>query len=94
MLVYVLLCSSCGKCYADSWAVSFSKRMFKVSHRYIVLSIASELWPYLKDNWLLLKVYQYSVIDVLNDYLPKGFKERYRMWRDCYTAYFWEGYAI
>ncbi len=45
--------------------------MFKVPHRHIVLSVASELWPYLKDNWDLLKVYQDSAIDALNDYLPK-----------------------
>lgn len=64
------ICSCCGKRYADSWAVGLSKRMFKVSHRHIVLSVASELWPYLKDNWPLLKVYQDSAIDALNQYLP------------------------
>lgn len=65
------ICSCCGKRHADSWAFSLSKRMFKVPHRHIVISIASELWPYLKDNWPLLKVYQDSAIDALNDYLPK-----------------------
>lgn len=69
------VCSCCGKRYADSWAVSLSKRMFKVPHRHIVLSVASELWPYLKDNWPLLKVYQDSAIDALNDYLPKVLKD-------------------
>ncbi|MFH0767220.1 MAG: transposase [Bacillota bacterium] len=64
------ICSCCGKRYADSWAVALSKRMFKVPHRHIVLSVASELWPYLKDNWPLLKVYQDSAIDALNQYLP------------------------
>jgi hypothetical protein len=45
--------------------------MFRVPHRHIVISVASELWPYLKDNWDMLKVYQDSAIDALNDYLPK-----------------------
>lgn len=65
------ICSSCGKRHADNWALNLSKRMFKVPHRHIVLSIASELWPYLKDNWPLKKVYMDSAIDALNDYLPK-----------------------
>lgn len=65
------ICSCCGKRHADSWAINLSKCMFKVPHRHIVLSVASELWPYLKDNWPLLKVYQDSAIDALNDYLPK-----------------------
>lgn len=64
------ICSCCGKRYADSWAVSLSKKMFRVPHRHIVLSVASELWPYLKGNWSLLKVYQDSAIDALNQYLP------------------------
>ncbi|MFH1637282.1 MAG: transposase [Candidatus Woesearchaeota archaeon] len=65
------LCSCCGKRHADSWAVDLSKRMFKVPHRHLVISIASELWPYLDGNWPLLKVYMDSAIDALNDYLPK-----------------------
>lgn len=65
------ICSCCGKRHADNWAVNLSKRMFKVPHRHIVLSVASELWPYLRDNWPMLKVYQDSAIDALNDYLPK-----------------------
>ena len=69
------ICSCCGKRYADSWAVDLSKRMFKVPHRHVVLSVASELWPYLKDNWPLLKVYQDSAIDALNDYLPKSMRD-------------------
>ena len=51
--------------------------MFKVPHRHIVLSVASELWPYLKDNWPRLKVYQDSAIDALNDYLPKTMGEEF-----------------
>ena len=69
------ICSCCGKRHADSWAVALSMRMFKVSHRHIVISVASEFWPYLKDNWDLLKVYQDSAIDALNDYLPNAMGE-------------------
>lgn len=65
------ICSCCGKRHADSWAVDLSRRMFKVPHRHLVISVASELWPYLEDNWDLLKVYQDSAIDALDDYLPK-----------------------
>lgn len=73
------ICSCCGKRHADSWAVDLSKRMFKVPHRHLVISVASELWPYLKDNWPLLKVYQDSAIDALNDYLPKAVGEDIRV---------------
>lgn len=69
------ICSCCGKRHADAWAIQLSKRMFKVPHRHIVISVASELWPYLKGNWPLLKVYQDSAIDALNDYLPKAMGE-------------------
>ena len=65
------ICSCCGKRHADAWAASLSKRMFKVPHRHLVLSIASELWPYLKEDRKLWKPYMDSAIDTLNDYLPK-----------------------
>lgn len=65
------ICSCCGKRHADAWALQLSKRMFKVPHRHLVLSIASELWPYLKEDRKLWKVYMDSSIDTLNDYLPK-----------------------
>ena len=65
------ICSCCGKRHADVWAVGLSRRMFRVPHRHIVLSVASELWPYLKGNWPLLKVYMDSAVDTLNDYMPK-----------------------
>lgn len=66
------ICSGCGKRYADAWAMQLSRRMFKVPHRHIVLSIASELWPYLRKDRTLWKTYMDSAIDTLNDYLPKA----------------------
>lgn len=65
------ICSCCGKRHADAWAMSLSQRMFKVPHRHLVLSIASELWPYLRNDRKLWKTYMDSAIDTLNDYLPK-----------------------
>ena len=65
------ICSCCGKRHADTWALQLSKRMFKVPHRHLVLSVASELWPYLKGDRKLWKTYMDSAIDTLNDYLPK-----------------------
>lgn len=61
------LCSYCGKKYADAWSKNLSKRMFKVKHRHIVLSIPNILWKWLKnnrDNW---KDYMDSGILTLND---------------------------
>lgn len=69
------ICSCCGKRHADAWAMGLSKRMFKVPHRHLVISIASELWPFLKANRKLWKTYMDSAIDSLNDYLPKIMKK-------------------
>lgn len=65
------ICSNCGKRHADRWAISLSKSMFKVSHRHFVLSVPSVLWPYLKKDRNLWKVYMDSAIDTCNDYFPK-----------------------
>lgn len=69
------ICSCCGKRHADRWALQLSKRMFKVPHRHLVLSIASELWSYLLTDRKLWKVYMDSAIDTLDDYLPKITKQ-------------------
>ena len=65
------MCSSCGKRYADQWAKSLSKAMFKVPHRHFVMSVPSQIWPYLKENKALWKIYMDSAIDACNDYFPK-----------------------
>lgn len=76
-LVYQLLgcnsrlCSRCGKRYNDQWAVSLSKAMFQVPHRHFVLSIPSQLWPYLKADRSLWKDYMDSAMDTCADYFPK-----------------------
>jgi len=65
------LCSRCGKRYNDQWAVSLSKAMFQVPHRHFVLSIPSQLWPYLKADRSLWKDYMDSAMDTCADYFPK-----------------------
>ena len=65
------ICSNCGKRHTDQWAKSLSKRMFNIPHRHLVLSVPSILWPYLKQDRNLWKVYMDSAIDSCNDYFPK-----------------------
>ena len=65
------ICSNCGKRYADQWAFSLSKSMFQIPHRHFVLSIPEIIWPYLKQDRSLWKVYMDSTMDTCNDYFPK-----------------------
>jgi len=61
------ICSNCGKNYTDKWAESFSKKMFNVPHRHLVLSISDRLWPYLYEDRSLWKVLMDSAINAIND---------------------------
>lgn len=61
------ICSNCGKNYTDKWAKSFSKKMFDVPHRHLVLTIPDKLRPYLLENRGLWKVLMDSAIKALND---------------------------
>ena len=45
--------------------------MFQIPHRHFVISIPSIIWPYLKQDRNLWKVYMDSAIDTCNDYFPK-----------------------
>ena len=65
------ICSNCGKRHADQWSKSLSKRMFQTPHRHFVISVPSIIWPYLKQDRNLWKVYMDSAIDTCNDYFPK-----------------------
>ena len=65
------VCSNCGKRYADQWAISLSKKMFKIPHRHFVISVPDIIWSYLKQDRSLWKVYMDSAIDTCNDYFPK-----------------------
>jgi len=65
------LCTNCGKRYNDQWAKSLAHAMFRVPHRHFVLSIPSQLWPYLRENRKLWKDYMDSAIETCADYFPK-----------------------
>lgn len=71
------LCSSCGKRYTDQWSLSLSRAMFNVPHRHFVMSVPSMLWPFLKENRGLWKVYMDSAIETFDDYFPKLMRNRF-----------------
>lgn len=70
------ICSNCGKNYTDKWSVQLSKKMFRVPHRHIVLSMPDKLWPELRlyrDAW---KVVMDSAIRAINDVLSKFLQQK------------------
>lgn len=60
------ICSKCGKNYTDKWAKELSRKMFKVPHRHLVLSIPDKLWTIIKEDRSLLKVLMDSAIKAIN----------------------------
>lgn len=71
------LCSCCGKRYADQWAKSIAKSMFKVPHRHMVFSIAPELRYFLKNKsyW---KDYMDCARTCFKNYMPVMLKRMLR----------------
>ena len=65
------LCTRCGKRYTEQWSRKLAKRLFNVPHRHFVLSIPSQIWPYLRQERSLWKVYMDSAIETIDDYFPK-----------------------
>ena len=63
------ICSNCGKNYTDKWAKSLRRAMFKVPHRHLVLSIASELWEVIREYRDLQKIMMDCAIRTLNNVL-------------------------
>jgi hypothetical protein len=61
------ICTSCGKKYTDKWAERTAKSMFDVPHRHVVMTIASELWQYIKEDRELQKVLMDCAINVFKD---------------------------
>ena len=49
------ICSRCGKLHADEWARKLKRRLFKVDHRHIVMTIPEELRPFFKKDRKLFK---------------------------------------
>ena len=61
------ICTRCGKIYADKWAESVANSLFDVTHRHVVMTIAEELWPYVKEHRRLQKVMMDCAITVFKD---------------------------
>ncbi len=82
-LVYIgcnsRLCSFCGKSYADKWSTSLSKKMFKVPHRHIVLTIPEILWNWLKKHREYWKNYMDCGILTLNEIFSQMIKKKIKV---------------
>ncbi len=61
------ICSRCGKLHADEWARKLSKRLFKVNHRHVVMTLAEELRSFFEQDRSLLKVLMDSAIIAIED---------------------------
>lgn len=72
------LCSSCGKRYAEQWAVSLSQALAPVPHRHIVLTAPDTLWPYLR-TWDVMRVYMNAAIAAFNDYFSRRLHRHVRV---------------
>lgn len=65
------ICPRCGKRYTDQWSKKMARKLSDVPHRHFVLSIPSQLWPYLRQDRSLWKTYMDSAIETIDDYFPK-----------------------
>lgn len=61
------ICTHCGKKYADKWAERVASSVFNVPHRHVVMTIAKELWPYVKERRELQKVLMDCAVNVFKD---------------------------
>lgn len=61
------VCTHCGKRFADQWAERVAKKTFDVAHRHFTLTCPEELWPYFKENRILLKDYMDCAIRTISD---------------------------
>jgi hypothetical protein len=51
------VCTSCGKKHTDKWSKRLVKTLYKKPHRHVVLTIPDKLWPYIKENQDILKLF-------------------------------------
>ena len=63
------LCTHCGKKYADQWAGELSLRMFDVTHRHMVFTIAHTLRQFFEKDRSHWKVIMDSVNDTMVDFM-------------------------
>jgi len=61
------ICSRCGKLHADEWARNLKRRLFKVDHRHVVMTIAEELRPFFDEDRKLLKTLMDCAIKSIRD---------------------------
>ena len=59
-------CSSCGKLYAEKWALKLSKDLIDKKHRHIIFSIPEVLWRY--------SIFKRDILVVLSDHINQLFK--------------------
>jgi hypothetical protein len=51
------ICSCCGKRHADRWADKLANKIEGgITYRHLTFSIPSVLWPYVKENRMLMKI--------------------------------------
>lgn len=72
------ICSHCGKPESDRWAREMSKKMFRVVHRHVVLSMPERLWAVFKQDRNLEKVMMDSAIETLNEVLSHALRTEIR----------------
>ena len=61
------VCSRCGKLHADDWARKLKRRLFKVDHRHVVMTIPEELRHFFTENRKLLKTLMDCAIKSIRD---------------------------
>lgn len=63
------ICSRCGKLHADDWARKLKRRLFKVDHRHVVMTIPEELRQFFKKDRKLFKPLMDCAIESIRDTL-------------------------
>lgn len=61
------VCSRCGKLHADEWAKNLKRRLFKVDHRHVVMTIAEELRHFFYEDGKLFKTLMDCAIKSIRD---------------------------
>lgn len=59
-------CSSCGKIYAEKWALKLSKDLIDEKHRHIIFTIPDILWRY--------SAFKRNILVVLSNHINQLFK--------------------
>lgn len=61
-------CLRCGRVYVQKWLLRMKQTLFnKVIHRHVILTVPSQLWPYIHNNRTLLDVLTNQAKELLQD---------------------------